>query len=174
MLLQLRELASTVVGVETAVLLLEGFCLQRRMIPWRYAGELAASRTVGTPSFAVFLPDFFVLLTDIYWSTTLLWLFSSFLIPLAASWLFNLTLRPVVRHGVTEIKPRMRFDPMTFNVIKALLAWLVFSRGTRYFGLFSDETVDLVTQGMPAGYSGVMIGAFVGILASLYDAAQRR
>ena len=174
MLLQLRELVSSVVGVESVILLVESFCLQRRMIPWRYAGDVPSSTIIGTSSHALFLPDFFVLLTDVYWSTTLLWAFSNFLLPLAVSWLFNLTLRPVVRHGVTKIKPRMRFDPMTFNVIKALLAWLVFSRGARFYGLFSNETVDLVAQGMPAGYSGVLIGSSIGILASLYDAAQRK
>lgn len=173
-LYQLREMTSSVVGVETVILLLEGFCVQRRMIPWRYAFDLPASRVVGTPSTSIFLPDFFVLLTDVYWSTTLLWAISAFWIPLAVSWLFNLTMRPVIRHGAVTSSPRMHFDPLMFNVVKALLAWMIWSLGARFFGTFSDQTVDLVTQSMPAGYPGVMVGAFIGMLVSLYDAAQRK
>jgi len=174
LLMHCRELLSSVVGVETMVLLLEGFSLQRRMIPQRYAFDVPASTILNTSSHAVFLPDFFVLLTDVYWSTTLLWALSNFWIPLAASWLFNLTIRPVVRHGVTVSKARMEFDPLTFNVVKALMAWLVFSKGSRIYGLFSSSTVDLVNQSMPGGYAGVLIGSFIGMLASLYDAAQRK
>jgi len=173
-LFQLREMLSSVIGVETIILLLEGFCVQRRMIPWRYAFDVPALRVVGTPSTSVFLPDFFVLLTDVYWSTTMLWAISAFWIPLAASWLINLTMRPALRHGVAVHSPRMKFDPLIFNVVKALLAWMIWSLGARFFGLFSEQTVDLVTQSMPAGYPGVMVGAFIGMLVSLYDATQRK
>lgn len=79
-----------------------------------------------------------------------------------------------MRHGVVTSSPRMHFDPLMFNVVKALLAWMIWSLGARFFGLFSDQTVDLVTQSMPAGYPGVMVGAFIGMLVSLYDAAQRK
>ncbi|KAF4548222.1 Hypothetical protein D9617_30g011260 [Elsinoe fawcettii] len=169
-----RELLSSVVGIETLVLLLEGFALQRQLIPFRHAFNLPAVDAFGTNPIPVQLPDFFILLTDVYWSASLLWSITSFWIPLALSWLFNLTMRPVVKGGVTYIKPRWRCDPLTFNVSKALISWLVFSNRARFFGIFSDETVISVLRSMPAGYSGVMIGAGIGALASLYDAAQRK
>ncbi|KAF2154451.1 hypothetical protein K461DRAFT_267460 [Myriangium duriaei CBS 260.36] len=169
-----REVLSSVVCIESVVLLLEGSYLQRQIFPWRRAFDIPPIQALGTDNYPVRLPDFFILLTDVWWSTTLLWLTASFFIPLSASWLFNLTMRPVVRNGVTIQKPRWRCDPLTFNVTKALLAWLVYSQNTRFFGLFSDTTTLAVMRSMPGGYPGVLIGSFIGTLASLYDAAQRK
>lgn len=169
-----REILSSVVGVETVVFLLEGFYLQRQLVPWRRAFDIPPIDALHTSTRPVHLPDFFILLTDVYWSTTTFWSLTSFWIPLAASWLFNLTMRPVLRNGVTHQKPRWRCDPLTFNVVKALLAWLVYTQNIRFFGLFANDTVTAVLRSMPAGYHGVLIGSFIGIIASLYDAAQRK
>ncbi|KAG8626163.1 hypothetical protein KVT40_006564 [Elsinoe batatas] len=169
-----RELLSSVVGIETLVLLLEGFALQRQLIPFRHAFNLPAVDALGTNPYPVQLPDFFILLTDVYWSASILWSLTSFWLPLAFSWLFNLTMRPVMKGGVTYIKPRWRCDPLSFNIAKALISWLVFRQGARYFNLFSDVTANAVELSMPAGYNGVIIGAAIGGLASLYDAAQRK
>ncbi|PSK37281.1 hypothetical protein B9Z65_2023 [Elsinoe australis] len=169
-----RELLSSVVGVETVVLLLEGFSLQRQLIPFRHGFTFPAVDALGTNSYPVYLPDFFIILTDVFWSATTFWSLMSFWLPLLISWLFNLTMRPISKGGVTYIKPKWRCDPLTFNVAKALIAWLTFSQGVRFFGVYSDETVFAVERSMPAGNTGVMIGAFIGGLASLYDAAQRK
>lgn len=169
-----RELLSTVVGIESIIFILEGFYLQRQLVPWRRAFDIPPIDALGSGTYPVHLPDFFIILTDVYWSTTTLWSLVSFWIPLISSWLFNLTMRPVIKHGVTVQKPRWRCDPLTFNVVKALVAWMVFSQRARFFGLFADETVLAVVRSMPAGYSGIMISSFIGALASLYDAAQRK
>ncbi|PNS21004.1 hypothetical protein CAC42_3341 [Sphaceloma murrayae] len=169
-----REVLSSVVGIETLILLIEGFSLQRQLIPFRYGFSIPAIDALGTNAYPVHLPDFFIILTDVFWSTTTLWTLMSFWLPLALSWLFNLTMRPVVKGGVTSIKPRWRCDPLTFNVSKALISWLVFTQGARFFGLYSDETVLTVLRSMPAGQTGITISAAIGALASLYDAAQRK
>lgn len=169
-----REILSSVVGIETLVFLLEGFCLHRQLVPWRRAFDIPPIDALGTDNYPVHLPDFFILLTDVYWSTTLLWSVTSFWLPLLASWMFNLTMRPVMKNGVTTQKPRWRCDPLTFNTTKALLAWLVYTQRVRFFSLFADETVLAVMRSMPGGYSGVLISSFIGMLASLYDAAQRK
>lgn len=171
---ELRESLSSVVGVEMTVLLLESYFLQRRIMPWRYAFDLPASSLLHLSSRAVYLPDFFILLTSFYWSTFLLWTTISFWIPLVASWFWNLTLRSRTRHGATVLIPKSRCDPMTFNVVKALTTWLVFSQGNKLSGLFAEETIDRVLLAMPGGYTGLLIGAFIGILASLYDAALKK
>ena len=156
------------------VLLLESYYLQRQIMPWQYAFDIPASHLLGTRSYAVSIPNLFILLTDYYWSTAILWATISIWLPLVASWLWNLTFRPSTRHGVTVDRPRSRCDPLTFNVVKALLSWLVFSQGKRFWGLVADETVDRVLTAMPGGYTGLLIGASIGILASLYEAAQRK
>ena len=169
-----RASVSSIVGLESVIFLLEAFYLQRQLVPWRHALDIPPIEQVGTRTQSVFVPDFFILLTDIYWSTTLLWSLISFWLPLLASWLFNFTMRPVVRAGTTVQKPRWRCDPFTFNVTKALLAWLVYTQKVRFFGLFADDTVLTVLRSMPAGYSGVIIASSIGVLASIYDAAQRK
>lgn len=171
---EVREQLSSVISVELMVMCLESFYLQNRVVPWKYAFDTPAVRVLGLWSHAVKLPDLFILLTDVYWGSLGAWAVISFFIPLAASWLINLTMRPVARQHVTVIKPRWRCDPMTFNVVKALMAWIVYNQGHRLWGLLGDDTIYLVRISMPGGYAGVQIGAFVGILASLYDATQRK
>ena len=171
---ELREQLSTVIGVQMTILLLESYYLQSRIMPWSYAFDFPSLHALGTPSFAVSLPDLFILLTSFYWSSATLWATISIWLPLAASWLWNLTFRPSTKHGVTTDLPRWRCDPLTYNVVKALLTWLVFSQGKRFWGFVADETVERVLLSMPGGYQGMLIGAFIGILASLYEAAQRK
>lgn len=172
----IREALSSVVGVESIILMIEGYALQKSLIPWRTAFSLPNLPFIGPTT--VEFPDFFILLTDIYWSRTILWALISFWLPLATSWLFNLTLRPAThnhntRHSKTSHTPTWRFDPLIFNLAKALISWLVFFHGVRIFGIFSDSTVNAVLNSMPAGYIGVQIGSAIGMLLSLYDAVQR-
>lgn len=172
--LDIREQLSSVVGVEMTILVLQSFYLQRAYMPWKYAFDIPASLTLGTGSRAVYAPDLFILLTSFYWKGVLLWSMVSFWLPLAASWFWNLTLRSTTKHGVTTVRPKWRFDPFTFNIVKALLTWLVFAQGKRAWGYIEDDTVKRVAYAMPGGYAGMLIGAFIGILASLYEAAQKK
>jgi len=173
-LLDLREQLSSVIGVEGTIFALEAFCLQQAIMPWIHAFDIPPIQAIGTDSQAVFLPNMFVLLSGVYWRALTLWLTAGFLIPLAASWFYNLTIRPTVKHGVTVTKPRWRCDPLMYNVVKALMAWIVYSQRATLFGMASRETSHLVLKAMPGGYSGIMISSFIGMLVSLYDAVQKR
>lgn len=167
-----RDVLSSVVGVEGSVLLLEAFNLQQDLMPWVYAFDFPANPTIHMNSQAVYLPNLFILLTGYYWHATLLWAITCFAIPLIASWFFNLTVRSSSKSHSSS-KPRWRCDPFTFNVVKALMIWLVFSQGYTYHGLFSHACVDIVRNSMAGGYAGMLIGAFMGIGASMYVAMQR-
>lgn len=171
----LRAELSSLVGLETSIMIFEAFFLQRRIMPWNYAFDVPASQLLGTNSHAVRLPDLFILLTGFYWSTSTVWAVTRLWIPLVFGWFWNLSLKPkVTKSGVTVYKPRYRVDPLIFHIMKALMTWLVFSQGKRLWGAFADETVDVVEAAMPSGYNGMMISAFIGILASLYDAALKK
>lgn len=173
--LEVRDVLSSVIGIEGTILLLEFGMLQQKLMQYNYAFDIPATdRYVKITNRAVYLPDAFVLLTGQYWKSTALYLLTCFFIPLAASWFYNLTIRPTARHGTTILKPRWRCDPMTFNVVKALMVWLVFARANLYWGIFEADSARDVLLAMPAGYTGLMIGSAIGALASMYDAVQRK
>jgi hypothetical protein len=166
---QAREVSSTVVGVHIAVLLLEAWGLQRVTFPWTHAFDIPATPALrlNSPT-AVSLPDVFVLVKPAFWQLSTVWLSTSLFVPLLFAYFFNFT------HAA---KPRTRaaaaaqhaVDPLTFNVIKALVTWLVYSQGFSA-GLFDSNTVESVNTAFPGGYTGVLIGAGIGGLVSLYDA----
>nr|GFD56544.1 hypothetical protein [Tanacetum cinerariifolium] len=80
-------------------------------------------------------------------------------------------------------------DPLVFNIVKAVLAYSAYripitdatvvngaeAGISRVFdpswGPFSGQTVGVVRDNVPGRYNGLQIGAVVGILVSLYDAA---
>ena len=89
-LLQIRLELSSILGVQFSILAFEFLWLHRAVIPWNFAFDVPS--LFGFPSFPVFLPDLFVLLTHYYWSTTLLWAVMNFWLPLASGWFWNLSL----------------------------------------------------------------------------------
>ena len=58
---------------------------------------------------------------------------------------------------------------MSFNAVKALVAWIVFVKG----GL-GGESKATVERGVPGGPAGMLVGAGVGLLAGVYDAVLKR
>ena len=128
---------------------------------------------IGTPSIPIPVPDLFRLLTGEFWSTTFLWSSTSLLLPLLFAYFYNLGLHEVKRHGARVTVARYSADPLTFNVVKALLTFLAYGQGVT-LGLFSNKVAYRVDHAMFGGYQGVLIGAYVGILAAIYDAAQRK
>lgn len=167
----LRETCSSVVAVQLTFLLIEGLALEWHIIPWKYAFDIPASGV--TPSYAVHLPDLFILLTGFYWSTTLLWAFTSIAVPATFAYFYNLTIRDVKRNNIRVAAARYTADPLTFNVVKALVTWLVYSQGVT-FGLISPEVAERVNLAIWGGHTAVLIGSGIGGLAALYEAAQRR
>lgn len=127
-------------------------------------------------SFAVWLPDLFRLLEPTFWSTTMLWAGTSVLIPALFAYFYNLTTYSVKRHGVRATVARYTVDPMTFNIVKALLVYLVYGDEATLirYGFVNEMTAARVDYAMYGGHRGVMTGSSICILASLYEAAQGR
>ena len=167
----LRETLSSVTGIHLTVLLLEGIALQREIFPWKYAFDIPS--TLITPSKAVLVPDVFILLTGFYWSATLTWALTSIFIPLLFAYFYNLTMRDVKRGNVRVAVARYAADPFTYNIVKAVVTWLVYDKGIT-FGVFAPEAVDRVQQGILGRSTGMIIGAGIGGAGALYEAVQRR
>ncbi|KAK8207009.1 hypothetical protein HDK77DRAFT_59059 [Phyllosticta capitalensis] len=164
-----REMLSSVVGVESAVILVEAIYLQRKVMPWQYAFDVPAFGLLASNSLAVHVPNFFALLTGDFWGPSLLWASTSFFIPLFFAYFFNFTLQS----GISE-KSAYRTDPLTFNVVKALISYIVYSQGVKFAGLVGEQSATVVESALPGGTHGVLIGAGIGALASLYSAALKR
>jgi len=168
----LRELASTVHGIIAAALLVEATGLQRETLPWRFAFDFPAIKAIGTSSTGVYLPDFFVLLTPAFWSASLLWASTSLVLPLFLSYFVNLTKKHT---GVKSRKAQdENFDPLVFNIAKALITYLVYAKHINFFGIVSDETIRRVNGAVFGNYEGILIGAAIGGLTSLYDAVLKK
>ncbi|KAF2101593.1 hypothetical protein NA57DRAFT_35017, partial [Rhizodiscina lignyota] len=169
----IREFLSSVEGISLCTLLLEALFLRRETMPWRFAFRMRA--TPLTPAFDVKCPDFFVLVAESFWGPTLLWLTTSLLAPSAVAYFVNLTKSK--RDGVTTrraSKASYPFDPLTFNIAKALISWMVYSQGFYFWGLTSDVTASRVNVSLPAGYTTILIGSGIGILVSLYEAILKK
>ena len=159
--------------MQTTLLFVEALALQREILPWRYAFDIPPLAMLGTPSIPVSIPDFFLLLTSFFWSTTLLWLTTSVVVPAGFAYFYNLSTRTVKRGGYKTSVARYTADPLVFNVVKALLSYVVYERGYT-FGLFDNMVSYRVEHAMFGGSKGMLIGSGVGILASLYEAAQTK
>ncbi|KAF2456260.1 hypothetical protein BDY21DRAFT_386670 [Lineolata rhizophorae] len=182
-----REALSSVVGIEACALLAEAWGLQRETLPWRYAFDLPAVPLLGTRALPVRVPDFFLLVTSFFWAPSSLWAATSLLVPLLAAYFFNLSLkaRPAAAAAAggkaatatsasASAAAESKLDPLAFNVAKALVTYLVYAKGVRFGGLVSDETVGRVDGAVPGGYAGVLIGAGIGALGSLYAAVLKK
>jgi hypothetical protein len=86
-----------------------------------------------------------------------LWFLTSIALPLVAAWFVNLT------------DGGKRYDPLSFNVAKALLAWIVYVQGG-----VSGESREVVQRGVPGGAQGLLVAAGIGILASVYEAVLKK
>ena len=168
----LRDKLSTTVSIESLALLVELFGLQKDVLPVKYLAMIPASRILGTPEIPAKVPDLFALVTPSFWSTFLLWLSTSVVLPLVFSYFFNLTLRAKSGHvkRSRDVQPANQYDPLTYNVSKALVTWLVYSQGVRFGGLVGEESVLKIESNVPGGHQGIMIGAGIGVLTSIYEA----
>lgn len=174
----LRESLSSVVSIEALVLAIEAWGLRSQVLPLRYAFTIPAIAGLRSSGWPVYLPDLFLLLTSSFWSPVTLWASTSFLVPLAFAYFFNLTLRnksghPGI-HSHQSSQPIYQFDPLTFNVIKALFTYLVYWQNVKFGGFVGQESVDTVRTAVPGGATGILIGSAVGALTSIYEAILRK
>ncbi|KAI7540622.1 hypothetical protein KC317_g17144, partial [Hortaea werneckii] len=194
----LRETCSSLSGIQGFFMLLETLALHRVVLPWVYSGldlplpflphRLTTAGGGFLPrSIELCYPDLFQLLSSDFWLPTLLWSTTSLLLPALAAYFFNLTLRPVHRRAgggaggaVSVTVARYTFDPLMFNVVKAIATWMVYSRGVGTTttgmgaGWIGEEVVRTVEGAMCGGYQAVLVGCYVCVLAAVYEAVLRK
>lgn len=153
----LRTTLSSVNSIELLALSIEAWGLRSQVLPLRYLGTIPAVPAIGTGELAIKIPDLFAALTFKFWGPVGLWVLTSIALPLLAAWFVNLT------------EGGKRYDPLSFNVAKGLLAWVVYIKGG-----VSGESRHVVQRGVPGGAQGLLVAAGVGGLASFYEAVLRK
>ncbi|KAL2037586.1 hypothetical protein N7G274_009699 [Stereocaulon virgatum] len=152
----IRSSLSTVTSIQLLTLFIEAWGLRSQVLPLRYLSTLPAVPAIGLGEIAIKIPDLFALLTMAFWGPVGLWFATSIGLPLLGSWFINL-------------KGDAGYDTVSFNVVKALAAWIVYVRGG-----VGGESTRVVERGVLGGSGGMLIGAFIGLLAGIYDAVLKR
>lgn len=169
-----RETLSSVISVEAAIMFFEAYCLRKELLADRYAFTIPAIKLLHTNDYAVQIPDLFLLLTSSFWGPALLWAVTAYIVPLFAAYFFNLTSRPRTgRSHATHFN--YSFDPLTFNIVKALLTYVVYARDYDFNGLVDLEHVARINSSFyPFGPWSVITGCAIGIIVTFYEAIMRR
>ncbi|KAI9838808.1 MAG: hypothetical protein M1837_002301 [Sclerophora amabilis] len=172
-----RESLSTVLSIEALALAIEATGLRSEILPLRYAFTLPPLPVLGTSALPVSLPDLFLLVTSSFWSPFILWASTSLAVPLIFAYFFNLTLKAKPGHVTTRShssNPGHVFDPLTFNIAKALVAFLVYSEDVKFGGLVGYDSVERIRGSVPGGADGILVGAGIGGLVSIYEAVLKK
>ncbi|EEH11572.1 conserved hypothetical protein [Histoplasma capsulatum G186AR] len=183
----LRSCLSSVRTIELITLAMELCGLLSQIVPMRYLTTFPAVSTVGTPEYAVKVPDVFILLEASFWGPFSLWLSTSIFLPSVLAYFCNLSLK-ISQQGSSHAYGTRRttssaaakaaevgnFDPLVFNVSKALISYLVYTSNCTFWNMYRQMTVTTVSGAVPGGLPGLMTGAAIGTLGSLYEAILRR
>lgn len=178
-----RENISSVAAIQTLILLIEAAGLQFNTLQTTPAIPINSANDQY-----LHIPDFWTLLTSEWWAPATLWSLTSWVLPFIFSYFFNLTLRSNTNHK--SAYRQYPADPLVFNIVKAILAYSAYRDHTAItslagdvgfgkalnlgWGPFSEQSVSVVRKNVPGGYHGLQIGAVVGVLVSLYDAALKK
>lgn len=167
-----RESLSSVVSVEALIILFELYKIRPEILADRHAFTIPAISILKLGPHAVKVPDLFLLLTASFWGPALLWAFTSFVLPLFAAYFVNLTSKPRSRSSHAS-HFNYTFDPLTFNIVKALLVFVVFGQDVTFGGLVDLENVARINSALYGGWQGVLVGTGIGTLVTLYDAIKK-
>ena len=152
-------------SITLCILLLEAWFLRAEILPLRYLTTIPAIPALGvTWETAIKIPDLFALLTGAFWGPFGLWVLTSVGLPAAGGWFVNLTRGEGRKQG-----QGVDVDAVSFNVVKAVVAWVVYVNGG-----VGGESTGMVERGVPGGARGLIVGAVVGGVAGLYEAVLRK
>lgn len=171
----LRASLSSLKAIGAIVVALEGGSILKELIPLRYLATTPAVEAAHLPALAIKVPDLFVLLTGAFWAPFTLWLLTGLILPLIAAYFFNLSWQAATggqRRG-RSASSQASFDPLTFNIAKALLVYKVYADNYTFCGLFSTFAIDKVNTSVPGQWAGMVTGNAIGVIGALYEAILR-
>jgi hypothetical protein len=176
---QARDLLSSPYAIAAISLLIESYGLRKEILPSKSLYDVPAIKYVKDSKTTVYLPDVFLLFNQSFLGPFTLWLFTSLILPLALSYFINIPLKAhpspsyKTRKATVEASPHMQFDPLIFNVAKALIAYVVYAQHFT-LGLYQHFTIATVNENVVGGYAGIITSSSIGALISLYEAVLKK
>lgn len=176
-----RDSLSSSVSVNMIALLVEAYCLRQELLPSKTAAWIPSIPYVTAKRTPVHLPDLFLLLDKSFWAPFSLWLTTSLLLPLLCAYFINIPLKTSLSHHYStrrataiQSSPSNQFDPLVYNIAKALVAYVVYGQHATTLGLFQHFTITTVNENILGGYQGVITGAAIAGLIGLYEAILKK
>jgi hypothetical protein len=171
-----RETLSTVNSVLFVISAFELYFLRPEVLADRYAFTIPAINFLGTSDYPVFVPDMFLLLTASFWSPAFLWALTSTILPSIAGYFINMTAgaphNRVTRRNASV--PDAVVDPLTFSIVKALLSFVVYGQGVTFGGWINEVSIARINSAIYGGYKGILAGAAISGIFSIYDAVLKK
>lgn len=164
-----RESVSNIAALEVLLVLYEILQLQPTLLENKPGFTIPALSFLHTSEYSVKLPDLFALLTSKFWGPFTLWFCTSLLVPSLVAYFFNLTRMPTTRSHT-----RYSVDPLTFNIVKGLLTFVVYGQNATLGGLVDPTNVATIKSAFYGGYESVLVGAGISILFTMYDAVLKK
>jgi hypothetical protein len=181
----LRAALSSGKSIKTLIIVIELFSLIYELVPLQFLTTVPAVEALRSPEFGIRVPDLFILLSSSFWAPFSLWSLTSLILPLISAYFFNLSYKPPpprVSHpyetrrssAVVPIAAAPSFDPLVYNVAKALIVYLVYATHFTFWDLYSDFTIEKVNVSIPGQWPALVTGAAIGIVTSLYEAILKK
>ena len=175
-----RELLSSPIALSAISLFIEACGLCPTILPFKAVGDLPAIPFVKDSKTTVSVPDLFLLLSHNFWAPFSLWSLTSIILPLVCAYFINIPLKTHPTHNYATRRatarhppPEHQFDPLVFNVAKALLAYLVYAAHFTLLGLYQNHTIMTVNDAILGGHFGLLTTSSISGLMSLYEAILR-
>ncbi|KAK2065527.1 hypothetical protein LY76DRAFT_279351 [Colletotrichum caudatum] len=170
-----RSSLSTVTSVLFTVAAFEAWNLRAEVLPLRYAFTIPAIPALGTDFYPVYVPDAFLFVTSSFWSPVALWTLTSVLIPSLFGYFYNLSAasHPQPR-GRKSSTVEYNVDPVVFSIVKALVSFVIYGQKATFGGWINENSIDRINGAMYGEWKGVLTGAAITGLVSLYDAVLKK
>jgi hypothetical protein len=176
-----RHVLSSPIAINIIALIIEAYGLRQEILPGGIAGFVPAIPYLTNSKTPVYLPNLFLLLDTRFWAPFSLWVTTSMLLPLLCAYFVNIPLKTSIKHNYgtrraasIQAAPSNQFDPLVYNIAKALVAYTVYAQSATLLGLYHPFTIATVNQSILGGYQGMITGATVAGIMTLYEAILKK
>lgn len=171
-----RSSLSTVTSVLFTVAAFEAWNLRAEVLPLRYAFTIPAIPALGTNFYPVYVPDAFLFVTSSFWSPVTLWTLTSVLIPSLFGYFYNLSAasHPQPRGRTKSTTVEYNVDPLVFSIVKALISFVIYGQRATFGGWINESSIDRINSALYGEWKGILTGAAITGLVSLYDAVLKK
>ncbi|RMZ84240.1 hypothetical protein DV738_g821, partial [Chaetothyriales sp. CBS 135597] len=169
-----RGFTSTPLAIALVAGFYEASSVTRVVIPLKHLHDL---QLLSYGPQRIWVPDLFVLLEyNKFWEPALVWLLSSVLLPLFASYLINIPWKVnsghshATRRATSHAAQSPKYDLFVFFLAKALFGYLVYAEQFQYFGIFTRLSTVIVNESFYDNYRNVLTTSAIGAAITLYEA----